>query len=279
MADVTSWGEIKSAARTYQYDRYIAATLAPRKNLHELILLAAFAADIDRILVSINEPAMIAIRLQWWCDAIDTPEKYMTGSPLADKLRSVIFRLKLPSNQFTQYIEAQDIELYPDLLPDLAALKKHFINRDGILFKLAAIVLGIKFNDQIQATIEAGAQAYGLALTLAQLPIRLQSRQLLLPADLAAKHGVYLGKKFDVVSVKRVRYELAQAAYTSLSEYRRLVLKSSHNISAAMLPIALTDIYIEAAFKHNYTTEKVKFEPLRFRRAWLMLRAKWRGFI
>ena len=274
-----TWQEITAVARTWQYDRYLAATLAARHNLNDLIILAAFAAEVDRILATVSEPAIAAIRLQWWRDALDTPAPETTGNPLADQLRNTMHGKNLPGDLFAHYIEAQDVELYSDLLPDLAALDDHFTNRDGILFELAICTLGVTPDAQMREAIKAGAQAYGFARTLVQLPLRLQSRQFLLPADIAERHGIWPGESIDLSRFHTVRDDLAQTAEDRLAAYRRLFPALPRTTHVAMLPVALTGFYISLARRHVYAAKEFEVELSRIDRAWRMLKAHLLGRI
>ncbi|MEN2495022.1 MAG: hypothetical protein TECD_00935 [Hyphomicrobiaceae bacterium hypho_1] len=274
-----TWHEIKTTARIWQYDRYIAATLAPRKKLNDLLLIVAFAAEIDRIILKIREPTISAIRLQWWRDALVKPKNELTGNPLTDLLRNLIYRLDLPSSYFINYIEAQEVELYPSLLPDLNALNNYFRKRDGTLFELGVHVLGVKFDRDILAVITAGAQAYGLARTLAEIPLRLHSRQLLLPSDILKKYNICPRNEVNMQELSLLKCELAEIVRDNLSDYRRLIPKISSKARAIMLPVALTSAYIAIANKTSNSQKEKKTEPSQVSRAWVMLKSNWLGYI
>ena len=75
---------VRAAARELDYDRYLAALLAPRRARDDLMALAAFHGEIARIPLTVREPAIGDIRLQWWRDALRTPAGTATGNPVAD---------------------------------------------------------------------------------------------------------------------------------------------------------------------------------------------------
>lgn len=273
------WSEIVSTARTWHYDRYLAATLAPRHIRHDLIVLAAFAGEIDHILVTLTEPAIAAIRLQWWRDAIGEKGMKATGNPLADTLRETIHRHNLPEHLFIDYIDTQDIELYSDLAPDLDALLKHFIKRDGALFGLATRIFVEAPSSESDLALKAGAQAYGLARTLAELPWRLKARQFLLPADMALQHGFHPGETVELSRAVSLRDALADVARGHLEEYRRDLRSIPPSIRTAVLPIALTGLYLHVASRHHDAAKAFDVKPSHLARAWYMLYAYWSGSI
>lgn len=271
-----AWNEIVSSARVWQYDRYIAATLAPRDTRDDLIVIAAFAGDVDRILATVSEPSIAAIRLQWWRDVISPDTATTTGNPLADLLRSTMQRHRLPQQRFLDYLDAQEIELYSDLLPDLVVLKNHFVQRDGTLFDLATRVL-VHPTVEMQAVIASGAQAYGLARTVAQLPLRFNERQFLIPADIAQRYAVAPGEGVAPEQVNLIGKELSQSAYADFASYRQNFQNVPRTARAALLPVALTGMYLALAGRHLDAAKAFDVEPSRFARAWRMLRAHWRG--
>ena len=61
---------VRTAARAFERDRYLAALLSPRGVREDLLALAAFAGELARIPAFVSEPMVGEIRLQWWRDAI-----------------------------------------------------------------------------------------------------------------------------------------------------------------------------------------------------------------
>lgn len=55
---------VRDTARTYAPDRYLAALLAPKSYRDDLIILAAFLGEMERIPKIVREPALGEIRLQ-----------------------------------------------------------------------------------------------------------------------------------------------------------------------------------------------------------------------
>ena len=87
---------VRAAARELDYDRYLAALLAPARARDGLMALAAFHGEIARIPLTVREPGVGDIRLQWWRDALATPAAIATGNPVADAMRDVVRAQALP---------------------------------------------------------------------------------------------------------------------------------------------------------------------------------------
>lgn len=158
--------EVRLIARTWAPDHYLSALLAPRAVRADLIALAAFLGDVERIIATVSDPALAEIRLQWWREAIDGAARGdRTGAVIADALGEAIRRHALPVATFDDMLEARSFDLYADPLPDAAALDTYFIKADGAPFALAAVILESPIGPP-QPLILAAAEAYGRARLL-----------------------------------------------------------------------------------------------------------------
>ena len=62
--------DVRDAARAYDRDRYLSALLAPSRARDDLVVLAAYLGEIQRVPLMIREALAGEIRLQWWRDAL-----------------------------------------------------------------------------------------------------------------------------------------------------------------------------------------------------------------
>jgi 15-cis-phytoene synthase len=158
--------EVRLIARTWAPDHYLAALLAPPAVRADLIALAAFLGDVERIIATVSDPALAEIRLQWWREAIDGAGRgERTGAVIADALGEAIRRHALPTATFDDMLEARSFDLYADPLPDAAAFDAYLVKADGAPFVLAAMILGLPAAP-VQPLIRAAADAYGRARLL-----------------------------------------------------------------------------------------------------------------
>lgn len=251
---------VRSLARAHDQDRYLAALLAPAGARDDLIALAAFAGDLQRIPASVGEPMMGEIRLQWWRDAIEgaVPDA-LTGNPVADAIVAAISRHALPPALLLGMIEARSFELYPDPLPDEATLDAYLDRTEGAAFGLACRILGVSDLAAPAQTIQAAGRAYGMAKLLVACTPAASRGRVLLPATRLAAAGVgvddLLAGRSSPAYVALLR-ELAQAARGALSKARSGLADLPRGARTALLPIALVEPYLRAL-------EKTGSEPLR----------------
>ena len=278
-----NWDEILTLARTYQYDRYLAATLSPRSARADLIVLAAFAGEMRRIPWTVSDPTIGMIRLQWWRDCLTAGAQTTSGNPLADTLNEIVVRRKLPPGLLIGHIDAQELELYADLVEDMDQLRLHFIKRESGLFQLAALILGR--GDSIPE-IDRGACAYGLAKSIAEFAFRQNGRQLLVPGDLASTHGVEPGKllagEADGAVPSRAHALLAELSVTAISDYqvfRDALGSNAKKVFGAILPVTLTPSYARTAKSPFDAANISNMGPGNFAKSCQMLLAYLRGKI
>lgn len=284
---------IADAARTTDFDRYLAARLAPPTARRDLIVLTAFLGEIARIPRLVSEPMLGEVRLQWWHDAIegfgsgDAGQTPLTGNPLADALGGVVARHRLSKQMLLDAVEVRTFELYADPIEDDAALSRYLAGTEGAGFRLAGAILaaGPDRSPHAVATLEAAGEAFGLTRALLGLPFHLsrghtpfpRSWPEVQPLDAVAASGDPHGTR---MLVSRAIAE----ARARLADVRRH-LKSDASVTgrrvlrAAVLPCALIEPYLNAL-------EVVDFDPARqiadiapLTRVWRLWRVHWTGAV
>ena len=281
------WPDVFATARNYDFDRYLAATLSPRNVRQDLIVLAAFAGEMARIPLTVSDPTIGAVRQQWWRDALLSGGSGKSGNPLADAVIDVVQRHKLPVGLLVGHIDAQELELYGDLVEDLDALKVHFQKRDSALFDLAAMILSDgksphASSNRSHDVIQAAGLAYGLSRTLCEVRMRAQGRQLLVPADRARVHGISIESGAPDQQPEALRclvLELSEAATTALQNLRSMASEINRGLNPALLPAALTEAYLRSAVRQFEAAISLDTRPSPLTKTWCLLRAYWRGSI
>ena len=134
---------VREFARSHAMDRYLAALLAPAAVRHDLIAIAAFAGEIERIPGLVSEPALGEIRLKWWLDWLDDlGEGGRTGNPVADVLGEVIVRRGLPREPIAGLIDVRGQELYGAPFSDQPEYEDFLLRSEGTLYQLMDLLEG-----------------------------------------------------------------------------------------------------------------------------------------
>lgn len=175
---------VREAARRGEPDRYLAALLAPKAVRADLAALAAFSAELGRIVQIVSEPMAGEIRLQWWRDALETMARgESVGHPLADALCGAMQRHHLPMTLMQGLIDARSIELGLEPPATHDGLGAYLDATEGALFRLALRVLGAPEGPDLEATANAAGRAYGIARRPAHALLALHAPSLTAPAE------------------------------------------------------------------------------------------------
>ncbi len=135
---------VRDAARSLGFDRYLSALLAPRGVRDDLIALAAYLGELARIPLTVVDPQIAEIRLEWWRGAVEGfASGADTGNPVADAMGRAARRFELPVDLLLLPIEGRSRELYEDGIPDRSAFEAYFDETEGAAFRLALRMLGV----------------------------------------------------------------------------------------------------------------------------------------
>lgn len=183
--------DFAATVRAHDWPRYIAIQFAPEDKRADLIAIAAFAAEIDRIIRAASDPLPGEIRLQWWREVLSGErEGEARGHPLAVALMDTIRRHGLPPAIFDRFIEAKTFGLYHDLFPDTLSFEAWCGETEGSLLQLSTLCLD---PDSARQTADAsghGGIVLAVSQALAEIP-RLRARgQCAIPAEILSACGL-----------------------------------------------------------------------------------------
>lgn len=235
--DQATRGTIVETARTHALDTYLAALLAPRGDRDDLIVLAAFEGELDRIPAQASGPMVAEIRLQWWRDWIGAVEPgARSGNPLADALADVMLRHRLDKAGLVASVDVRSL-LEPEAADDaILAYRQQQLARDCAAMGRAACVMGACPTAREDVLF---LEACGLAVTFAHAALSLQ-RRLAQPGSENAEGG---GELDNFIASSRLNLKLARLSTKDRQRPVRL----------AALPVALVEPYLRACEKGRAT--------------------------
>lgn len=269
MAAVTD--EMRQTARTLEPDRYLAALLSPRAARDDLVVLAAFVADLKRIPHIVADPHLAEIRLAWWRDALLAGSGASTGNPLADAMHATIARHELDREALAVWLDAFAHTFYRAAPQDEAHLDLELSLIEGTPFAFAARICGAPANAGMDAATKAAGIAYGLARLGLEFARSLARGRVPLPGLVSEDADV------NSVSAANARRALSALAPPRIAAMKSTVRAISPAAKAALLPLALVEPYLSAscAQDHDLTRELADVAPLT--RVWRVWRAHMSG--
>jgi len=263
--------------RAADKDRYLASLFAPAAARQYLHALYAFASEIARVREAAREPLPGEIRLQWWRDVLAGEGRgEVSANPVAAAFLETIARCALPRARLIALIDAHGFDLYDDAMPSLAGLDAYADHTSGTLFALAAQILGgTDGADAIAAAATPAGIAYGVAQRLRTFPRDLARRQLFVPLDLLAQHGV-TREEIEV----RQNVPGLRGALAALRDHARAAFGRFHaaapSIPEACAPAFLVVALVPPLLARLDATAADPFELVevpQWRRQWVLWRA------
>src|SRR5262249_6534606 len=112
LGEMTNPKSHEATLRKADYDRYLAAMLAPSSAQPYLFALYASNYEVARIAEGVREPMAGHIRLQWWRDAIEGAyARSPLPHPVVQSLADMIAAHDPPREMFEQLLDAREHDL------------------------------------------------------------------------------------------------------------------------------------------------------------------------
>jgi 15-cis-phytoene synthase len=271
-----SYAYCENIVRAADKDRYIASLFAPAEARPHLHALYAFASEIARVRAAAREPLPGEIRLQWWRDTI-AGEAWgvVSANPVAAALLDTVARCRLPGDRLMVLIDAHAFDLYDDAMASLADLDAYAERTSGVVFALAAQILGGKDGAAVPDSVVPAGVAWGVAQRLRSFPRDLAHRQLFVPLDLLVQHGVTRNEveaRRNTAGLRAALAALRSHAHAAFARFAAAAPDISESCAPAFLPAALVPQLLgklDAAAADPFAEVEVP----QWRRQWALWRA------
>ena len=127
------WADIDARVKRVDEDRWLSSRYAPQAERRKLIALYAFAYELARVRTVVSEPALGAIRFQWWRDALDESAKGL--APRQHDVVRAIAEVQLPRDELEQLIDGYEASF---------EASDRSLEPEGRLILLACTILDVK---------------------------------------------------------------------------------------------------------------------------------------
>jgi len=228
--------------REHDFDRYASTLFVPPEIRRALLSLYAFNVEVTRIRDLVSQPLPGEVRQQWWRDTLTGNEHGgVGGNPVVAELLLAVQHFALPIERLTRLVDEHQFDLYNDPMPTMAALDGYLGDTRGALFALAAQIVAPPFADADHLAHHAGI-AQGIMQVIASLPRDAAHRQLYVPLDLLARHGVSQDEIFAAKATPAIRTLLAdlrEQARQHLGHTLELAREAPPALRPVLLPLAL----------------------------------------
>ncbi|MFY9628302.1 MAG: squalene/phytoene synthase family protein [Methylocystis sp.] len=272
----THYGLCETMLRERDRDLWLAALFVPAARRRYLHALHAFTVEIGDARLKVTQPVLGEMRLRWWADTLSGHgEDGSSAHPVADALLDTITKNELDPRDFETFLDSRVADFYDDPMESMEALLAYCSKAHALPLHWCAKCVGPS------ASVEAGTaiENAGIALGLTQILRGLAGHpggKGFLPLDLLARHEVppqdipaavdsprLRAALAELRALARARFQAAQRSAPSLDEAARV----------ALLPAAMTPLYLERMEKRDYHP----FQPLREPQPWLRQWRLWRA--
>jgi phytoene synthase len=260
--------------RTADRDRFLSSLFAPAEYRGALHALYAFNIEVARVREVAREPLPGEIRLQWWSEVLNGERaEEASANPVASALLTVIERYRLASTKLTALIDARSFDLYDDPMARLTDLEAYASKTSSALIALAAQLLASGEGEVTETFANPAGIAYAVAGLLRTFPLHASRRQLYVPLEVLARHGVEPQDIFAGRSSKNLR-----AVFADLQDIARRHLLAAHQ-QIAILPDAALPAFLPVALVRPSLDRLARCDPFApaelspWRRQWLIWRA------
>ncbi|PZQ14984.1 MAG: hypothetical protein DI565_11140 [Ancylobacter novellus] len=242
---MTEVDPVQALVREADFGRYAATLFAPADARPHLFALYAFDIEVARVADLVREPMPGELRLQWWRDALDNPERAdVVSHPTARALHAAIAYGRLPLEALHGVIDARVDDLYDDPVPTLAELEARFGATCSAVLRLASLIAAGGRDPGGAEACGFGGVAQGMERALAAFGKLASRGQSLLPAELMAAAAV---RREDLLAgratpeIEEALARLRAHAETRLAEARAAAAGMEPAGLAALLPLALVE--------------------------------------
>ena len=266
---------VREVARRHSYERYVSALLAPKAVREDLIALAAFAGEIERVALVVSDTNLGEIRLNWWLEALAPGvDGALTGNPVADAFFKIVAKHDLPLSVIRSIVDTRAQELYAEPFGSEAEWVGFLRDTDGQLFKLAGHICGA--SGEPEPVSRFGA-AYGAARQIARVPqLAMHGRWGLWTSAGDAVDATGLNEVEGRARANRVRDKAVGTAGLLLAEARANGRALSRQGRHAILPAALVEPYLGVLQKAGDWLQTPS-DLLPLTRVWRLWRARYGG--
>ena len=262
--------------RTYDYDRFFPAALAPGDVRRGLMALYAFNLEIASARERVSESLLGDIRLQWWRDAIgEIYDGSVRDHGVAEELAEAIRRFDLPKDSFDRILDGRAFDMDDDAPEDLGAFDNYIAATAGELTGLAFMVCGVR--DRREHALAIGSYWGGTGL-LRAMPFHLPQRRVYLPKDLLRRAGVTVSRLADDprrADISGIVRDLA----AHLTKTHRTISRVDKRLRPAAAYAALAKTYLRKLERAGFDVFAPGLEPSRTRRQVGILHAALTGRI
>ncbi|TFK24970.1 hypothetical protein FA15DRAFT_618696 [Coprinopsis marcescibilis] len=274
----------KDLVQKYDYDSYLIGHFYPKSKQDAYFAIKAFSVELATVQENVSNSMIGKMRMQFWRDAVkDISSGRSPKHPIALALLRASETANLPAYHFKRIVDARATELETPSHLTIDTLTSHAESTSSTVLYLLLSLLS-----QPSSSLSHAASHLGVAQTFATLlralPYHATKGQMVIPAEITAKHGVNQQEVFrrgpHADGVDNAVFEFATTANDHLITARDMLNgeKMDGLVPRAAMPIFLSGVPIANYLGRLEKTNFNAFEPKLQLRDWKLPWQLWKSY-
>ncbi|KAF7299023.1 hypothetical protein MIND_00850600 [Mycena indigotica] len=276
--------------RKHDYDSFLIGKFWSGPLQQPYFAIKAFSTELAMIQDSVSNATIGAMRIQFWRDAVRdifaasslNPGSFPPRHPIALALHQATKAADLPAYYFKRIVDARDTELRSGTYQSSEGLVAHAESVASSVLYLLLALRGLGGSDTFAHAASHLGTAQTIATLVRGLPHHAANRQLPLPLDISARHGVKQEEVFrhggDASGIDGAVYDVAVLANDHLLTARDMFKEElGGKVPALAMPVFLAGVpvtsFLERLEKCNFDAFNKSLALRDWRVSWRIYRA------
>ncbi|KAF7314454.1 hypothetical protein MKEN_00918200 [Mycena kentingensis (nom. inval.)] len=233
--------------RKHDYHSFLIGKFWTGRMQQAYFAIKAFSTELAMIQDSVSNPTIGAMRIQFWRDAVrDIYANKPPRHPIAIALHQAIEMAELPAYYLKRIVDARDAEMRSGSYHTADALVAHAESVSSSVLYLLLALRGLGASETLAHAASHLGTAQTISTLLRGLPHHAAHRQLPLPLDICARHGVKQEDVFryggDAAGIDGAVYDVAVLANDHILTCRDMFKDGGGRVPVAAMPVFLAAI-------------------------------------
>ncbi|KAI0770297.1 isoprenoid synthase domain-containing protein [Fomes fomentarius] len=268
------------------YESYLIGSFYPRELQPAFFALRAFYVELASVQDTVSNSMIGKMRMQFWRDAIKSiADGRPPQHPIALALHDASRRADLPAYHLRRIIDARDAELHSPTHLTVESLTAHAESTTSTFLYLLLSMLNLSSSSTFSHAASHLGVAQCIHVFLRAFPYHVSKGRLVVPAELAAKHGVRQEDVFrrggNAEGISDAVFEFATVANDNLLTAREMFKKNGEgggNVPRRAMPVFLYGLPTRDYLGRLEAVDFDAFHPSLQVRDWKLPWRIWRGY-
>jgi len=251
---------------------YYSFLFLPANQRRAITALYAFCREVDDVVDMDGEPAIAAVKLNWWRDEIAQLFAGEAQHPVTRALTPVIKEFDLPQEQFLEIIDGMEMDLEQHRYASFKDLTLYCYRVASVVGLLAAEIFGYRDRHTLKYAHDLGI-AFQLTNIVRDVHEDAERNRIYLPLDELQKFGV---KEGDILKKKEtpgfnelMRYQAERAKRYYDQAYSQLPDEDRYNQRCGLIMAAIYRATLDEVERDGFHVLQHRISLTPLRKLWL----------